>query len=95
VLAQEPGLEFIGAQYIADGEIVRAIVSYFVGTASQGTTMADDDLVGVEQAGNLHRNFFPAPWRTLDARSFGHIGSHGDRNATKKLNSLGDGIDNF
>ena len=68
MFAEEPDLEFIGAQHIADGEIVGAIVSYCVGTASQGAAMADDDLMSVEQARDLHRHFFPAPRRTLNAR---------------------------
>src|ERR1700689_1536640 len=57
--------------------------------------MSDDDLVGVEEARNLDRHFFPAPRRTLNARGFGHIGRHRKRNAAEKLYPLGDGVDDF
>src|ERR1700685_247288 len=95
VLAEKPGLEFIGAQHVADGQIVGAIVSQLGGAGCQGAAMADDDLVRVEQAGNLYWYFFPAPWGTLDASGFGYVGSHGNRDAAEKLYSFGDGVDDF
>jgi len=48
VFAEEPGLQFIGAQHIADGQIVGAIVSQFVCAPGQLTAMADDDLMCVQ-----------------------------------------------
>ncbi len=32
MLAQKPYLQFVGAQYIADGQIVGAVISEFIGT---------------------------------------------------------------
>src|SRR5580692_7540913 len=93
MFAEEPDLEFIGAQHIADGQIVGAIVPYFVGAASQGAAMPDDDLVGVKQAGNLHWYFFPTPRWTLDTCGFSHVRSHGNRDATEKLYPFRDGVD--
>jgi hypothetical protein len=78
MFAEEPGLQFIGPQHVADDQIVGAIVAQLVGKARQLAAVADDDLVGIQQAGNLHWDLFPAPRRTLDARGFGHVGSHGN-----------------
>ena len=49
VLAQKPCLQFVGAQHIADGQVVGAIISEFVGALRQFPAMADDDLVRVQQ----------------------------------------------
>ena len=52
-------------------------------------------LVGFEQAGDLDGHLFPASWRTADAGGLGYICAHGDGDAAKELNALGDGIDHL
>src|SRR6266446_4039367 len=95
VLAEEPNLQFIGAQDVADGQIVGAGIAQFVRTFRQCAAVSNDDLVRIQQAGNLYWHFFPAPRRPLDARGFGHIGRHGNRDATQKLDPLGDRVHNL
>src|SRR5260370_40771201 len=78
MLAQKPYLQFVTAQHIAHRRIVGAVVAKFRGAARQLPTISDDDLVRVEQAGNLTWHFFPAARGTLDPRVLGDIRRHGD-----------------
>src|SRR3974390_258753 len=95
MFAQEPNLQFVGAQNIADDQIVRAIVSEFGGAPCQLPTMTDDDLVCVEKAGNLNGHLFPAARRTLDACRLGYIGSHWQRDSTEQMKPLGNFVDDL
>src|SRR5579871_3407286 len=95
MLAQEPDLQFVAAEHLTDHQIVSTVIAQFRSAAGQSARLPDDDLVCVEQARQLHGNFFPAAWWTLDLRGFSDIRRHGDANATKKLDSLGNGIHQF
>jgi len=48
VFAQEPGLQLIGAQHLADQQIIAVFVADFAGTARQLSGFEDDYLVRVE-----------------------------------------------
>src|SRR5579862_604276 len=95
MLAEKPDLQFVGAQYIADYDIVGTLVAEFIGLFRQITAVADNYLMRVHQARDLHRNLFPTPGRTFDSSSLGHIGCHGNAQATKHLDALGYGINQF
>src|SRR5579862_9172395 len=95
MLADEPDLQFVGSKNVAHDHIIGTSIVQFIGTFGQLPAMPQDDLVGIEQARNLHRHLFPAPGRTLDARGFSHVGSHGNGDSTEKLYTLGDRIYQF
>ena len=63
VLAEEPGLEFVGAEDVADDEVVGALLAGLVGGFGDVEAALDDDLVGLEEAGDLDGNLFPAAGR--------------------------------
>src|SRR5882757_8427827 len=95
VLAYEPGLEFVGPEDVADDEVVGALVAGLVGGFGDVKATLDDDLVSLEEAGDLDGHLFPAAWRALDAGGFGYVAAHGDGDAAKELDALGDGVDHF
>src|SRR6266404_4721803 len=57
MLAQEPYLQFVGAENVADGQVVGAVVAQFVGALGELAALPDDDLMGIEQSRELHRDF--------------------------------------
>src|ERR1700722_4391381 len=83
MLADEPGLQLIGAQNIADNQIVGSLISRFVGQIRDVEAALNDDLVSLEKAGDLYRNLFPATRRPLEARDLGDISAHGDSDAAE------------
>ena len=93
MLADEPHLQFVGPQYIADHHIICPVISQCGSQFRQFTAVPDDDLVSVEQAGELDWNFLPSLGRPFDSRRLRHIVSHGDAEAAEQLNALGDGVD--
>src|SRR5579863_318210 len=95
MLAQEPQLQFVGTQDLANNDVVGTIVAKFIGTPRQSTAMSDDDLMGIQKTRDLHGNFFPAARRTLNAGGLSNIGSHGDRDSAEQLNALGNQIHQF
>src|SRR5271156_4983117 len=95
MLTEEPSLQFIAAQHIADDQVVGAGIAQRVRTFGQLAAVADNDLMSVEKTGKLHWHCFPAPRRSRDARGFRHISRHRNRNSAKQLNPLGDGVDDF
>src|SRR5215468_4197634 len=66
MLVQKPLLEFVGAEHIADDQVVRAFVANRLGLRRQLAALSNDDLVCVEQTRDLDWHFFPAAWRTLN-----------------------------
>src|SRR5579884_4233180 len=60
VLADEPDLEFVGPQHIADDHVVGTIVAQFGGSFSQGAALPNDDLMSIQQSRELDRNFLTA-----------------------------------
>src|SRR5579862_3279822 len=95
VFAQKPGLQFVGAQHIANGKIIGAVIPQLVGAFGQLTAVANDDLVRIEQARDLHRNFFAIFRRPLDLSELGNVMRHRDGESAEQLNAFSDGVDNF
>ena len=95
VLADEPGLELVGAQDVGDDHVVGAIVARLVGRSRRCRGTLHDDLVGFEQAGDLDGNLFPAPGGRGILVSLGNVAAHGDADAAEQLDALGDGVDHL
>ncbi len=95
VLADEPGLELVGAEDVADDEIVGALIAGFRRPLGDVEAALDDEFVGLEEAGDLDGNLFPAAGRTVDAGDLGYIAAHGDGDAAEELDALGDGVDHL
>src|ERR1700722_15026751 len=93
MVADEPGLELVGAKDVAHCQIVGAVVSSLVGGFGDVVALLHDDLVGFEEAGDLYRNLLAATGRSGDLCDFGAITAHGDGDASEKLDAFGDGID--
>jgi hypothetical protein len=51
VFAQKPNLQLVGAQDLADQEIVAAFVANLNGSARQLAGLQNDDLVRIQQPG--------------------------------------------
>src|ERR1700730_5359617 len=83
VLAQEPDLQFVGAENIAHDQVVGAIVAQIGGAASQLPAVANNSLMSIQEPGDLHWHLFPAARRTFDACGLGDVGGHGQRNSTQ------------
>src|SRR5580658_5137622 len=95
VLAQEPHLEFAGAKHIADHQIISAIVAQFIGALREFAAVGNDDLVRVQQAGQLYGNFFTALWRTRNTSQLSHIGRHRNTDSAQQLDSFRDLVDDL
>ena len=95
MVADEPGLEFVGAEDIAHREIIGAVVSDLVGGFGDLVALLHDDLVGFEEARDLDRDLFAAARRSGDLGDFGCIAAHGDGDAAEQLDAFGDGVDDF
>ena len=59
-------MQFIPAQDIAHNKIIRPIVAESRGAFGQSAALADDDLVGVQQPRELHRDLFASARRALN-----------------------------
>src|SRR6266550_5819006 len=95
VLADEPGLQLVGPEDVADDKVVGALIAGVAGGFGDVEATLDDDLVGLEEAGDLDGHLFPASRRALDAGGLGYVAAHGDGDAAEKLDALGDGVDHF
>jgi hypothetical protein len=95
VLTDEPGLEFVGPEDVTDDQVVGALIARFVGGVGDVEAALDDDFVGFEEAGDLDGHLFPASRRTADAGDLGYVAAHGDGDAAKELDALGDGVDHL
>ena len=57
--------------------------------------MADDDLMCVQQTGDLDGNLFASFGQALDASSLSDIVRHRQAHAAQKLNAFGYGVHDF
>ena len=55
----------------------------------------EDDLVRVQQSGNLHGNFFTSFGRTWNQGHLGHVCRHGDADAAQRHDPLGYAVHQF
>jgi [CysO sulfur-carrier protein]-S-L-cysteine hydrolase len=93
VFRHEPGLKLIGANDLADDQVIRAVVTGISGLSGECARFLQDNLVSFQDPGDLNRNFLAAARGPGDDGRFDHIVSHGDADAAEKLNALGDAID--
>src|SRR6266852_362471 len=95
VLAQEPGLQFVGAQHLAYNHVVCSDVSESCRTLSQLSAVANDDLVSVEQARKQDGDFLATARRAFDLGGLGDVMRHRNGKPSQQLDALGDIIHNL
>src|SRR4030088_2151717 len=95
MLAKEPDLQFICTQNVADHQIISAIVANCRSSPRQRAALANDDLMGVQQARELYGNFLSSTRRPFNLGGFGHVVSHGYTHTTEQLNTLGNIVHQF
>src|SRR5262245_7455624 len=62
VFGDEPDLQLVATNYIADEKIIRPVVAVLSGQPRHGSRFLQDDLVRMKQPGDLDRHVF-APFR--------------------------------
>src|SRR5712672_1161274 len=92
VLGHKPGLQLVGADYVADQHIIGAIIAGFLRLLGHGARFFEDEFVSLEQPRNLHRRFLATTRRPGNHGRFGNVGGHRQANAAQKLDALGDGV---
>ena len=95
MLAQEPHLQLVATEYFANHQVIGSVVAKLAGATRQFTALADHNLVCVEQARELHRDILAAARRAFDLRGLSDVCGHCDAHAAKKLNTLGDRVNQF
>ena len=95
MFAQEPDLKFVGAQHLANNQIIGAVIAQGGSPARERSGSTNDDLVSIEQARKLYGHFFATAGRPLNLRRLGYIRGHGDANAAEELNAFSDGVNQF
>src|SRR5204862_2479267 len=95
VFTEKPDLQFIGAKDIADHHVIGTLITDPGCPLGQGTAVADDDLMCVQQTGDLDGNLFASFERALDASSLSDIVRHRQAHAAQKLNAFGYGVHDF
>ena len=95
MVADEPALKLVGAEHIANDQIIRALIAGIVGCFRDVEAGFHDDFVRLKQARDLHRYLFAADRRRRDAGVLGDIAAHCDRYAAEELDTFSDGVDNF
>src|SRR5258705_8677171 len=76
VLGDEPDLRLVGADDLADQQVVGTVVTGFGGFAGHGAGLLEHDLMGVQQPGNLDRYLFAPPGRARDQGDLSDIRCH-------------------
>src|SRR2546428_10527362 len=95
MLAQEPHLQLVATEYFANHQVIGSVVAKLAGATRQFMALADHNLVPVDQARELHRNILAPATRALDLRSLSDVCGWCDAHAAKKLNTLGDRVNQF
>src|SRR5688572_8026470 len=90
VLGDEPYLQLVGTDHVADNQIVRAVVAVLGRQPCHGARFLENDLVRVQKTRNLHRCFFAALGRPWNKRHLGDVGRHRNADAAEQLNAFGD-----
>ena len=93
VFSQKPDVELVRAQDTAHEEIIRAVVPVVGGGLGRLPDFPDHDLVGLEQPRELNGRLLPATGRPGNAGGLGDIGGHRDAEASERLDSRGDVVD--
>src|SRR5262245_33446386 len=93
VLGQEPHLHLVGADDVAHQQIVGAVIPGLVGLPGRSAGLGQDQLVRLEQAGDLDRNLLAAAWWSRDPGLLRDVRRHGHADPAEDLNPLGDEVD--
>src|SRR5262245_9586523 len=76
VLRQEPHVHLVRPNDLADHQVVGAVVARLLGHLGRRVSLAQDELVRLEQTRELHRNFLAPARRPFDFGHFGHVVGH-------------------
>ena len=95
MFGDEPDLQFVGADYVADQQVVGAVVAGVHGLFGHGAGFLEDHFVSFEQARDLYRYFFAAARRTRNDGGFGDICGHGQTDCAEALNAFGNRVHEF
>ena len=93
VFGNEPDLQLVTANHVADDQIVRAILTGFNRTPGHRTSFLQHDFVRMQQSRDLDGDFFTAFWGSWDQRRLGYVVSHRDTHAAEQLDPLSERID--
>jgi hypothetical protein len=72
VFAKKPHLEFVRAEHLADQHVIRSVVADVRCPPRQNSGLTDNDLVRIEQTGELYRDLLAATWRRFYVRRLSH-----------------------
>src|SRR6266404_6082446 len=86
MFAQEPYLLLIGAEHLTHNQVVRAVIPELSCTARKDSNLTYDDLMSVNQARQLNRNFFSTARWSFNLGRFRDIGCHRQTHTSKRLN---------
>src|SRR3954447_13075014 len=84
----EPALQFVGADHLADDQVVRPFVAGTRRLASQGTGFLQDSFMRRAHPLQLVNRALDPPGRARQPRLLGDVGSHGERNTAESLHTL-------
>src|SRR5438094_1744756 len=85
VFGDEPDLQFVAADHVADKEVVRAVVAGLGCAPRHGASFLQDDFVSMEEARNLHGHFLTSFWRSRNQRHIHDVVGHRHAHATEQL----------
>src|SRR5689334_12570706 len=95
MFGDEPDLKLVGANDVTYEEVIRAIVACFRSLFGHSARLFEENFVSFEKARNLNGHFFASTGRTGNDSCFGNVRRHGETNAAQKLDTLGNGVNEF
>jgi hypothetical protein len=93
MVGNEPHLQLVMANHVADDQIVRAIVTGFSRSSSHRTSFFQHDFVRMQQSRDLDGDLLATFWRSWDQRRLCDVAGHRDTHAAEQFDPLGDRID--
>src|SRR4051812_43464897 len=95
MLSDEPYLQFVCTNNVADQQIVGSVIAFVCSNLRVLVRLFQDQLVRFEQSRKLDWYFLPMNRRPFDACMLSDIMRHADRYAAESLNSLGNLVDDL
>src|SRR5262245_11915980 len=92
VFGDEPDLKLVDTDDAAHEQIVRAVITVFGRQACHRACLLEDDLMCVQQTGDLDGGLLTAPGWSGDEGRLRHVVSHGEGHTAEQLNPLGDRV---
>src|SRR5215468_6576572 len=93
VFRDEPHLQFVSPDDVADQQIIGPIVARLGGATSHRAGFLDQDFVRVKQTRDLDRRLFAPAGRPRDERRLGDVVRHRDADTAEQLDTFRDRID--